>query len=400
MIQASNMKLKQALSVNIVLLLLLSTSVQAFESLIEFGADGRVFSQPGPPPTSSEYFSLSLRPKFTHQIESQGIYLTFEPFFRWDQQDDERSHADIGEFKAIKVFDQWELEAGTSKVFWGVAESRHLVDIINQTDTLEGIDGEDKLGQPLLRLSRIFEQTTLDAYVLPGFRAREFLGSESRFSLPFEVDSDQAVYESDKGDDHVDFALRYSGYAGQADYGLSWFKGTSRRPQFIPSSTPGVMLPYYEQIERIGVDVQYTVEAWLWKLEAIRQDSKQPAFSAVVGGLEYTLFNMQGGLYDLGLLAEYNYDSRDNAQIIVLQNDVFIATRFAFTDAASSAILAGAFVDMDDDSRIFRVEASRRIFSDVTISLEAQVFSQIDPGNVSYVFRDNDFIRLDMAWYF
>jgi len=274
------MKLKIILSIQILLLSLLSSPAGAFESLIEFGVQGVVFSQAGPPPTSSEDFSLSLRPKFTHQIDSQGIYLTFEPFFRWDQRDDGRTHADIGEFKLLKVFDQWELEAGTSKIFWGVAESNHLVDIINQTDALEGIDDEDKLGQPLLRLSRIFEQTTLDAYVLPGFRARQFLGAESRFAFPFEVDSDQAVYESDEGDDHVDFALRYSGYAGQADYGVSWFKGTSRDPQFIPGSTPGVMLPYYEQIERIGVDVQYTVEAWLWKLEAIRQASSQPSYSA------------------------------------------------------------------------------------------------------------------------
>jgi len=109
---------------------------------------------------------------------------------------------------------------------------------------------------------------------------------------------------------------------------------------------------------------------------------------------------MQDGLYDLGLLAEYNYDSRGDPQTIFLQNDMFIGTRFAFTDAASSAILAGAFIDVDDDSRIFRVEASRRIFSDATISLEAQVFSRIAPGNVSYSFRDNDFVMLDIAWYF
>jgi len=379
---------------------LFSPGAHAFESLIELGAEGTVFTTQGPPPTSREGLALSLRPKFTHQIDTQGIYLTFEPFFRWDQRDNERSHEDIGELKLLKAFDQWELEAGASKVFWGVAESNHLVDIINQTDALEGIDGEDKLGQPLLRLSRIFEQTTLDAYILTGFRERAFLGPNSRFALPFAVDSDQAQFESEDGNDHIDYALRYSGYAGQADYGLSWFKGTSRDPQFVPSSTPGVLLPYYAQIERVGVDAQYTVEAWLWKLEAIHQSSEQASHSAAVGGLEYTLFNMHEGSYDLGLLAEYNYDSRDDAQTIVLQNDLFIATRFAFTDAASSAILAGAFIDLDDDSQIFRVEASRRIFSDATISLEAQVFSHVAPGNLSYAFRDNDFVRLDLAWYF
>ena len=39
---------------------------------------------------------------------------------------------------------------GVGKVFWGVTESQHLVDIINQTDLVENIDTEDKLGQPML----------------------------------------------------------------------------------------------------------------------------------------------------------------------------------------------------------------------------------------------------------
>ncbi len=377
-----------------------SSATQAFESLIELAVEGTTFTKAGPPPTSKEKVALSLSPKFTHQIDAQSVYLTFEPFLRWDQRDDDRSHVDIGELKLLKVFNAWELEAGASKVFWGVAESNHLVDIINQTDALEGIDGEDKLGQPLLRLSRIFSQTTFDAYILPGFRERAFLGPNSRFALPFTVDTDQVQFESEDGDSHIDYALRYSGYAGQADYGISWFKGTERAPTFVPTATPGVLLPYYAQIERVGLDVQYTVDAWLWKLEAVRQSSSEPSFSAAVGGLEYTLFNMQDGLYDLGLLTEYNYDSRDDAQGVILQNDVFVAMRFAFTDAESSAILAGAFVDMDDDSQIYRIEASRRIFNDATISLEAQVFSSIAPANVSYAYRDNDFVQLNLAWYF
>jgi len=382
------------------LTLLLSAPAMAFESLIELAAEGTIFTQQRDSSPVNEKIALSLRPKLTHQLESSGVYFTFEPFFRWDQRDQQRTHADIGELKVLKAFDQWEIEAGASKVFWGVAESNHLVDIINQTDALEGVDGEDKLGQPMLRLSRIFSQTSLDAYILPGFRERAFVGSESRFAFPFGVDTDQPQFESDDGKDHVDYALRYSGYAGQADYGLSWFKGTARAPIFIPSATQGTLLPYYQQVERIGLDVQYTIEAWLWKLEALRQFADAGDHTAAVGGLEYTFFNLREGTYDLGLLVEYNYDTRDDPQTILLQNDLFLASRFAYTDAASSAILAGVFLDMDDDSQIFRIEASRRVFGDATVSLEAQVFSSIAPGNASYAFRQNDFVRLEMAWYF
>lgn len=373
----------------------------AVETLIELGLEARAYSKSGLPQTHNGKLAISLQPEFTEQFEAQNVYLTFEPFFRLDQYDEERNHADIRELNAIKVYDNWELEGGISQIFWGVTESQHLVDIINQTDSLEGIDGEDKLGQPLLRFSRIYDQSTLSAFVMPGFRERQFLGVESRFALPFPVDTDQTQFESSAGDDHVDYALRYSGYAGLMDYGLSWFKGTARFPLFRPVE-PGspVMAPYYEQMERVGLDVQYTVDAWLWKLEAVRQRSELPSFTAYVGGLEYTLYNLHDGAYDLGLLAEHNYDSRGDPQTVFYQNDLFVGTRFAFTDADSSAILAGAFIDLDDDSQIFRIEASKRVFGDSTISLEAQIFSHTAPGNINNVYRDNDFLKLEMAWFF
>ena len=58
---------------------------------------------------------------------------TFQPFIRIDQQDEERSHFDIRELAWLHVGNDWELRTGIRKVFWGVNESQHLVDIINQT---------------------------------------------------------------------------------------------------------------------------------------------------------------------------------------------------------------------------------------------------------------------------
>lgn len=374
---------------------------QAWDSLVELGLEARAYLRDGPPNTHNAKLALSLRPEFTHEVTDRDLYLAFEPFFRLDQYDENRNHVDIRELKALKVYNDWEFEGGIGQVFWGVAESNHLVDIINQTDMLEGIDGEDKLGQPLLRASRIFDQSTLSLFVLPGFREWQYLGEESRFALPFPVDEDNPRYESDDDDRHVDYALRYSGYAGVMDYGASWFKGTGRRPLFEPSS-PGspVMVPYYRQIERLGLDLQLTIDAWLWKLEAVHQESKQDPFDAAVGGLEYTFFNLQEGAYDLGLLAEYSYNSIDDATRVFLQNDLFLGMRFAFTDAESSSILAGGFYDFDDHSQVYRVEASRRVFGDATLSLEAQVFSNTAPDNINKVYADNDFLMLDIAWYF
>jgi hypothetical protein len=142
-----------------------------------------------------------------------------------------------------------------------VTESRHLVDIINQTDLVENIDEEDKLGQPMLEVSTLQDFSEVRFYVLPGFRERTFPGRDGRFRGPFVVDTDNARYDSAAKDHRVDFAARYSNYFGDWDVGISIFNGTSREPRFLPSATPGRLVPYYDVITQAGLDVQYTNDA-------------------------------------------------------------------------------------------------------------------------------------------
>ena len=49
--------------------------------------------------------------------------------------------------------ENYETKIGVRKDFWGVTETVHRVDILNQTDSVDGFDGEDKLGQPMINLS-------------------------------------------------------------------------------------------------------------------------------------------------------------------------------------------------------------------------------------------------------
>ena len=78
------------------------------------------------------------------------------------------------------MFGDWELRLGIGKVFWGVTESRHLVDTINQSDGVEDIDGEAKLAQPMATLSWIRDWGVVELLVLPYFRERTFAGVEGR----------------------------------------------------------------------------------------------------------------------------------------------------------------------------------------------------------------------------
>ncbi len=124
--------------------------------------------------------SAVLAPELIYETESGVDRFTFSPFYRFDADDPERTHWDIREAIWLRQGDDWDLQAGFGKVFWGVTESVHPVDIINQTDGVEDIDGEDKPGQPMVNYNREGDLGALELFILPGFRERTFPGSKAR----------------------------------------------------------------------------------------------------------------------------------------------------------------------------------------------------------------------------
>jgi len=160
------------------LALFFSLNVSAGEWSGNIAAEYRYFSDAPLSATQHDnYTSISIQPEWFHEWDGGKQSLTFTPFLRQDQHDDERSHSDIRELTWLKAADDWELRIGIRKIFWGVTESQHLVDIINQTDLVENTDGEDKLGQPMVNVALIRDWGTLDLFVLPYFRERTFAGT-------------------------------------------------------------------------------------------------------------------------------------------------------------------------------------------------------------------------------
>ena len=146
-----------------------------------------------------QYGSVAIQPEWFHEWDGGKQVLNFVPFYRWDEHDKERTHSDIRELSWLRVFDESELRIGIRKVFWGVTESQHLVDIINQTDLVESSDGEEKLGQPMINYAWINDWGTLDLFVLPYFRERTFPGVNGRLRSIPHVDTTNPIYEdSDK----------------------------------------------------------------------------------------------------------------------------------------------------------------------------------------------------------
>ena len=212
----------------------LIASLSHAEFLGYVGVQARAFpSTAVDPAQGSETLSGVLAPEWYQQWNDGDDSFNIKAFYRYDSQDDERSHADLREFYWQHVGNSWELTVGVNTIFWGVTESQHLVDIINQTDFIEAPDGEDKLGQPMIHYASIQDWGVVDVFVLPTFREREFAGKEGRLrSIPITL-NDAEQYQSDKKEEHIDYALRWSHYLGDWNVGLSWFNGhfTCREPQ-------------------------------------------------------------------------------------------------------------------------------------------------------------------------
>jgi hypothetical protein len=355
---------------------------------------------PEQPRVSSSAF---FRVEFYHEWSEGTQSLLAVPYFRLDQTDPERTHFDIRELFWQKVADTWEVRAGVGKVFWGVTESQHLVDIINQTDFVENIDGEEKLGQPMVNLALMRSWGTLDLFVLPGFRKRTFPGEKGRPGFPLRVATELTQFSSSAEERHVDGAVRWSHIIGDWDIGVAHFYGTSREPIYLPGvdeSGQPVLIPFYDIINQTSLDLQATKGAWLWKFEALTRGGQGDRFTALTGGLEYTFFNLRDSGIDLGLLFEYLFDSRGQTLNSPFDDDIFLATRLALNDVVGTELLAGVTIDRETGASFISVESSRRLTDHWKIDVELRAFVGFPEGDPFSWLQKDDYLQFALAWYF
>ena len=387
---------------SLLLLLVASTAVADFSGNI--AVEGLYF------PESAQFdeqmddnLTASFEPRWDGEWNDGDDLWSVELFIRADNKDAGREHADIRELLWLHIDGDNEWRVGINTMFWGVTESQHLVDVINQVDLVEGNDREEKLGQPMIHLKRYEDWGVIDVLILPGFRERTFQEAEGRLRPPLMVDTDAAEYESSDEGQHVDFALRFSQTYGDLDLGLHVFDGTNRDPLLLAGTDNNgdpVLIPFYEQMTQVGLDTQWIVEDWIWRLEYIYRDATSNHYSAWTGGFEYTFYGIFESVTDLGAIVEYSHDDRPEGERSALDRDVFVGSRFAFNDEQSSEILAGFIIDTNFHSRSFRVEASRRFGDSWKGTLELQTFENVDSEDLLAAFENDDYLLMEMAYFF
>ena len=366
------------------------------EIIGELSFDNRYFFNAGLQEQKKNHTSFSFSPEI-FQDNSNRIF-HFKVKLRKDSEDSGRNLNDIQELYLINILEDKEIKYGVSKEFWGVTETSHRVDIINQTDFTEGFDGEEKLVQPMIKISLERQWGLLDIYTLLGFRERNFSGKKGRLRLPLPINEKGSLYASSSKNKRADFAVRWSNYYDDFDIAISHFSGTSREPRFLPSANKiNELVPVYEVIDQTGLEIQYLLDSLAIKGEVISRSGQGERFTAATYGLEYTQVGVLQSRIDLGWVVEFNHDDRLESSPFVL------GTRFSFNDIYDSQILSGFILNDKSKELGFLLEASRRIGECCLLSLEGIYFDDTEEDNgqkkLFQAFKEDDFLRAEFIYY-
>jgi len=343
----------------------------------EVGFMGMYFPEEGAYEQSDSVFSGRLQSELYHSWNNDEDSIVFMPTYIQHKYYDGNSHFDIKELAWLHVEDRWELTTGIKTVFWGVTESRHLVDIINQTDYTYRFDGENKLGQPMLNLSLMRDYGIIDLFMLLGSRQRLYPNIEGRLRGPLTVNNNFAAYENSSEENSVDFAIRWQHAIDNLEFSVSHFSGTSRDPNFIGLNDNQELMSYYPDIHQTGLELQYIFGDWIWKLESILRSGQLDgkSYSAATGGVEYTQVGIFDSNIDLGWIVEYSADDRGGDADHASERDFFVGTRWVLNDDASSQALVFVNVDSHTGEQVWSLEAKRRLERDWFITVDISVFA-------------------------
>lgn len=384
---------------------------------LDFGMQSRGYLDSGNAGQDRWQASTSLTLQWQRSWQDGRRSITAKPFLRIDSQDSERTHFDMRELFASAVGSDWELHVGARRVFWGVTEFHHLVDVINQTDLVENIDMEDKLGQPMVQLSLVRDWGIVDLLLLAGSRERTFPGDDGRLRALLPINTDRATYASAAQEHRMDGAVRWSHTLAGIDFGVYHFSGTNRDPQLRIVSLGAnefELRPHYTTIDQTGLDAQANLGDWAFKLEAISRSGDGERYAAANLGLERTLVGAFGTRSDLGLVLEYMFDERgDAATNSVFERDLAVGARWQLNDLYDSQALLGAIWDTHTDEVIVSLEANRRLGEHWQLALEARVFTGaqrpqqhsllallVDPKQKTAALQRDDFLQLEFTRFF
>ena len=241
--------------------------------------------------------------------------------------------------------------------------------------------------------------------MLPFFVENAYPGLSSRARLQTLVSNDTASYTNDASRNDNSYALRYEGYQGDLDYGLSFFDGITREPYFT-LGPDGSLVPEYFPIEQIGADVQYLLGDAALKTEIVRRTGQYNAnvvvedYIAGVFGSEHNIYGVFDSAYDLILVGELIADSRGKDSHTIFQRDFAFGGTLLLNNMEDSQFTLFNIRDLSYNSLLTRFSYSTRLNNVFTIKSNLNLYSRFekDTGQAALAQDSNASITLSYNW--
>ncbi|MDB0016430.1 hypothetical protein N9E28_02655 [Alphaproteobacteria bacterium] len=347
--------------------------------------------------TASEGRSAEVKIDVFHDLDKSRIVGEF--IARGDEKDSGRRITEARQAYFRTPLAGFDVFVGNRQEFWGKAESKNVVDVINQSDAASNEGKSNKLGAPSISAERYLDIGDLQLWYISSFREKTFNDSDAHPSSGLPVSS--AQYARKEGKDADDFAARLSSFVGDWDLAGSVFYGTARDPILSVASGGSALNPYYAFQKSIGLEAQYTGDVTLLKWESLHgtQSSLLGAhdFAAAVAGIEYTFYGPFETMWDIGLIVEIQHDDRPQAAA----NQFGVAgVRLVFNDIADSNILFLASADRKADQSVVSLEASRRISDVTSVKLTSQFYNARTTTSTFGQLSDDDAVTLTLNMFF
>ena len=336
-------------------------------------------------------------------IEQGSIHTFIQPRLRIG--DTGASRADLREAHISFRANAMDIRIGSLLEFWGKTESYNPSDIINSYDYTSGLADSQKLGAPAFKLSSDLNDGYLSLLLLPFFVENAYPGLSSRARLQTLVSNDTASYTNDASRNDNSYALRYEGYQGDLDYGLSFFDGITREPYFT-LGPDGSLVPEYFPIEQIGADVQYLLGDTALKTEIVRRTGQYNAnvvaedYIAGVVGAEHNIYGVFDSAYDLILVGELLADGRGKDSHTIFQRDFAFGGTLLLNNMEDSEFTLFNIRDLSYNSLLTRFSYSTRLNDEFTIKSNLNLHSKFekDTGQAALAQDSNASITLSYNW--
>ena len=292
---------------------------------------------------------------------------------------------------------------GSTILFWGKVESYNPVDVVNAKDFGRGVLRSEKRGAPMLRLSWPAGTGQLSLLAIdfteniyPGLTSRE------RPALPI---AKEASYSGGAKREDIANAVRWSGYFGDIDLGISWFRGTGLSPRLLPQAD-GTLKPDYSRITQAGLDIQYLWHDSALKVELIRRSGQYDRlgtarnYKAGVVGIEHNLFGVMDSGHDIVLIGEYAGDSRKGLTHSGFQNDLTVGTRWLWNDVEDTEMLGLLTRDLENGAQTATISVDRRITDQLTFEASVRRMTRYanDPNSTAFL-RDSA-VNMALTYWF